>query len=86
MAAVTAEAVEAKLRSELKATEVKVVDTSGGCGQSFEVTLCVSEQFDGMKAIAKHRAVNGALAEELKTIHALSIKKLLTPAQHAAEA
>ncbi|KAM6563563.1 hypothetical protein CsatB_023561 [Cannabis sativa] len=57
-----------------------VIDTSGGCGASFAVEI-VSEQFEGKRLLERHRLVNGALAEEMKDIHALSIKKALTPEQ-----
>lgn len=57
-----------------------VVDISGGCGSSFTVEI-VSEQFQGKRLLERHRMVNGALAEEMKEIHALSITKALTPDQ-----
>jgi stress-induced morphogen len=50
------------------------------CGASFEVEI-VSEQFEGKRLLERHRLVNTALAEQMKEIHALSIKKALTPAQ-----
>lgn len=49
------------------------------CGASFEVEI-VSEQFVGKRLLERHRMVNGALVEEMKDIHALSIKAL-TPEQ-----
>ncbi|GAQ91976.1 hypothetical protein KFL_008950040 [Klebsormidium nitens] len=75
---VNAESVEDRLRSSLEAEQLTVIDTSGGCGASFDVAI-VSKQFDGKTRIQRHRLVNAALAEELKSIHALSIKKALTP-------
>lgn len=57
-----------------------VKDTSGGCGASFEIEI-VSEQFEGKRLLERHRMVNAALAQEMKEIHALSIKKVLTPNQ-----
>ncbi|QDZ19580.1 BolA-like protein [Chloropicon primus] len=77
--AVTVAQVEQKLKEALQAQEIEVFDTSGGCGASFEVSLLVSEQFEGKRALQRHRLINGVLAEELKEIHALSIKKTLTP-------
>ena len=60
------------------------MDTSGGCGAAFEVALVVSAKFAGLKPLEKHRLVNAALAGPLKeAIHALSIKKLLTPEARA---
>lgn len=36
----------------------KVVDTSGGCGTSFEISV-VSAAFEGKPVLARHRLVNG---------------------------
>jgi len=47
--------------------------------------MCVSSQFEGKKLLERHRLVNGALAEIFKDIHALSVKKLLTPEQFHAQ-
>nr|KAJ0221136.1 hypothetical protein LSAT_V11C200073960 [Lactuca sativa] len=58
----------------------EVIDTSGGCGASFQVEI-VSEEFEGKRLLERHRMVNGALVEEMKDIHALSITKALTPDQ-----
>ncbi|KAK3271193.1 hypothetical protein CYMTET_20440 [Cymbomonas tetramitiformis] len=77
--------IEKILRERLEATNVTVEDTSGGCGSSFDVVLLVSSAFEGKKPLEKHRLVNNALAEEMKTIHALSIKKLLTPEQYSSQ-
>mmetsp|Transcript_27682 Transcript_27682/g.46352 ORF Transcript_27682/g.46352 Transcript_27682/m.46352 type:complete len:89 (+) Transcript_27682:143-409(+) len=78
----SAEEIEKALTERLQATHVNVEDNSGGCGASFVLHLVVSTQFEGKKPLEKHRIVNGALAEEMKTIHAFSIKKCITPAQH----
>ncbi|KAJ6315079.1 hypothetical protein OIU78_018545 [Salix suchowensis] len=59
---------------------LEVIDTSGGCGASFAIEI-VSEQFEGKRLLERHRLVNAALEEEMKEIHALSIKKAVTPAQ-----
>ncbi|KAF6163649.1 hypothetical protein GIB67_036109 [Kingdonia uniflora] len=59
---------------------VEIIDTSGGCGASFAVEI-VSDQFEGKRLLERHRMVNTALAEEMKDIHALSIKKAVTPTQ-----
>ncbi|RZR92525.1 hypothetical protein BHM03_00020837 [Ensete ventricosum] len=40
-----------------------------------------SKHFEGKRLLERHRLVNTALAEQMKQIHALSIKKALTPAQ-----
>ncbi|XP_030462008.1 protein BOLA2 [Syzygium oleosum] len=77
---VTKEQVESSLTSKLKPLHLEVTDTSGGCGASFVVEI-VSEQFEGKRLLERHRLVNAALQEEMKQIHALSIKKAITPEQ-----
>ncbi|GLU20377.1 hypothetical protein SLE2022_365800 [Rubroshorea leprosula] len=77
---VTKEQVESSLTSKLNPSHLEVIDTSGGCGASFAIEI-VSEQFEGKRLLERHRIVNGALQEEMKQIHALSIKKALTPEQ-----
>ncbi|XP_059645582.1 protein BOLA2-like [Cornus florida] len=72
--------VETSLTSKLNPSYLEVVDTSGGCGASFVIEI-VSEQFEGKRLLERHRLVNTALTEEMKNIHALSIKKALTPEQ-----
>ncbi|KAL5999983.1 BolA-like protein 2 [Asimina triloba] len=63
----------------------EVSDTSGGCGASFAIEI-VSEQFEGKRLLERHRLVNSALEEQMKQIHALSIKKAVTPAQWQSQA
>ncbi|XP_008785827.1 protein BOLA2 [Phoenix dactylifera] len=77
---VAKEDVESALTSALKPSHLEVIDTSGGCGARFEIEI-VSEQFEGKRLLERHRLVNGALAEQMNHIHALSIKKALTPSQ-----
>ncbi|KAG7535474.1 BolA-like superfamily [Arabidopsis thaliana x Arabidopsis arenosa] len=77
---VTKEQVEASLTLKLNPVHLEVIDTSGGCGASFVVEI-VSEQFEGKRLLERHRIVNAALEEEMKEIHALSIKKAQTPQQ-----
>lgn len=50
------------------------------CGASFAIGI-VSEKFEGKRLLERHRLVNGALEEEMKEIHALSITKALAPEQ-----
>lgn len=50
------------------------------CGASFVVEI-VSDEFEGKRLLERHRMVNAALEEEMKEIHALSIKKAVTPEQ-----
>ncbi|KAL8473254.1 hypothetical protein ACS0TY_029504 [Phlomoides rotata] len=78
--AATKDQVESTLQLKLNPSHLEVVDTSGGCGASFTIEI-VSEQFEGKRLLERHRLVNGALVEEMKHIHALSITKALTPDQ-----
>lgn len=75
----TKEHIEEKLRKELDASYVKVEDVSDGCGAKFDC-LIVSSQFEGKPLLQRHRMVNNALVEEMKSIHALT-QKTLTPEQ-----
>lgn len=67
--------LEKRLKDKLEATHLEVMDTSGGCGASFNVSV-VSPQFEGKNLLARHRMVNIALQKEMQTIHALSIRKV----------
>mmetsp|Transcript_23770 Transcript_23770/g.51929 ORF Transcript_23770/g.51929 Transcript_23770/m.51929 type:complete len:85 (+) Transcript_23770:141-395(+) len=75
------EYIKKVLTERLQATVVEVEDNSGGCGASFILHLIASPLFEGKKLLEKHRMINGALEEEMKDIHAFSIKKCLTPDQ-----
>ncbi|CAK7244459.1 MAG: hypothetical protein STHCBS139747_005999 [Sporothrix thermara] len=61
------------LRTKLQAETVEVTDVSGGCGQAF-TAIIVSPQFTGLNSLKRHRLVNAALREEIKSIHAWSAK------------
>lgn len=47
--------------------------SQGGCGQAF-TSLIVSQQFQGLNSLKRHRLVNAALKEEIATIHAWTAK------------
>ncbi len=70
--------IEQKLRSALEPAYLDVLDESHkhnvppGSESHFKVTV-VSEAFDGRKLVDRHRMVNGILAGELQTIHALAL-------------
>lgn len=59
------------------------MDESDGCGGKFNVII-VSPEFEGKSILQRHRLVNTALADELKTIHAFS-QKTYTPEQWTKE-
>jgi stress-induced morphogen len=81
---ITCAHLEARLRAEIDNVEfLSVVDDSDGCGSKFKV-IVVSSAFEGVKLLQRHRLVNGsagALAEEMKHIHAMNIKAW-TPGQY----
>ena len=56
--------------------------SSPGTGESHFSVVVVSEAFAGKSRLERHRMINAALAEELKTVHALAIMAL-SPAEHA---
>ncbi|KAK9480653.1 bola protein [Lipomyces japonicus] len=61
------------IRERLEAVHVDIIDTSGGCGQAFEVVI-VSPKFKGKSPIMRHRLVNKELKEEIASIHAFTQK------------
>lgn len=71
----------ADLGRAFEPTFVLVTDESGGCGARFDVVL-VSRKFEGVPLLDRQKAVNAQLAEEMKTIHALTMKTW-TPEQFA---
>ena len=79
MSGYSEEYIKNKLKESLEAEHVEVVDQSDGCGGKFEAVI-VAAQFEGKPLLARHRLVNTALAQELKTIHAFS-QKTFTPEQ-----
>ena len=73
-ASATASLEELLQRSFPEATELAVVDRTGG-GDHFQVTLA-TPRFDGLSLVDQHRLVYDALAAPLAdgTIHELRIK------------
>ncbi|TPV97167.1 MAG: BolA/IbaG family iron-sulfur metabolism protein [Myxococcales bacterium FL481] len=85
----TQQAIEDKLHVAFEPVHMEVVDDShrhnvpSGAQSHFRV-LVVSDRFEGQSLVARHRAVNDALAQELAgSVHALGITAL-TPQQYAA--
>lgn len=50
-----------------------VTDLSFGCGQSFDVVV-VTNEFASKNKLMRNRMINGLLKDELKIIHAFSLK------------
>ena len=75
----TEQAINAKLDARFALQHLQVLNESGnhqvapGSETHFKVVL-VSDEFDGQRLLARHRAVNDALAEELAGgVHALAL-------------
>lgn len=54
-------------------SSVDVTDISGGCGTSFAITI-VSNAFDKLSVLSRHRLVHAALGHCLDKIHAIQLK------------
>ena len=52
---------------------------SDGCGAKFD-SIIVSDKFNGLPLIKRHRLVNELIADEMKVIHAFTMRTL-TPEQ-----
>ena len=50
-----------------------VEDLSDGCGAKIDVVI-VSDKFEGMGLLDRQRAVHAAIEDEMKTIHAITMK------------
>ncbi|CAG8667716.1 28427_t:CDS:2 [Gigaspora margarita] len=83
MSGISKELLEQTLRKKLEAEYVEVVDTSGGCGQSYDVII-VSKIFEGKSVLQKHQLVNETCKSEIAQLHAFS-QKSYTPAQWEAQ-
>lgn len=76
----TAEYLSNKLQKELEADHVDIEDLSNcGCGMKFDAVI-VSPKFEGKPILQRQRLVNQTLAEEMKHIHAFTMRTL-TPNQ-----
>ena len=77
--------IREKLRGAFAPAELQVVNdshhhaghaSSPGTGESHFSVMVVSDAFSGKSRLERHRMVNAALADELKTVHALAITAL----------
>lgn len=72
----TADYLKAKLEKELEASYIEIEDLSNcGCGMKFDATL-VSPKFEGKSLLQRQRLVNQVLDEEMKHIHAFTMRTL----------
>jgi len=58
---------------------LEIVDMSNGCGENYAVVI-VSERFEKMMTLSRHRLVNELLKDQIAQMHAFS-QKTLTPNQ-----
>jgi BolA protein len=64
--------METKLRTHFKPADLKVLDPNGDL---YKVHVyIVSDQFKGMLPLARHRAINAVIADEVKQLHAVTIE------------
>jgi BolA family transcriptional regulator, general stress-responsive regulator len=79
-----AQTIEAKLRAAFRPTRLEVIDEShrhaghagaDARGESHFRVRIASAAFEGVPLVQRHRMINAALAEELKTrVHALALE------------
>jgi stress-induced morphogen len=70
----TADELIGKLSSsELEPSLVNVTDDSDGCGSKFNAII-VSSKFEGVGLLDRQRMVNDLIADEMKVIHAFTMK------------
>lgn len=75
--------IENRLAQEFKPMHLEVVDESwqhggGAATESHFKVVVVSEIFDGLKLLARHRLVQATLSDVIKQIRALSLHTLTT--------
>ena len=70
------ERIRSILLKELQANEttLEVEDLSGGCDGGTVRISVESPLFEGKNVVQQHRLVNGAIKEEMKSLHAAIIK------------
>ncbi len=77
--------IEDKLNKILQPEVLEVINESnmhsGPATESHFKVIAVSKAFEGKMLIARHRMINEALADELNSIHALSLHTM-TPAEY----
>lgn len=56
-----------------KATDIKIEDTSGGCGQMFSVFI-ETEEFKNLSVLKQHKLVYETLGDQIKSMHGLHLQ------------
>lgn len=80
---VSSKELERRITEQFKPSHFEVRDVSDGCGQAYEIVV-VSESFVGKSRLARHRAVNNALQNEIAQLHAFT-QKNFTPEEWGAQ-
>ena len=62
------------------ATDIAVVDVSGGCGAMFEVHV-EAPDFRGLRMVKQHQLVTAALASQIRDMHGIRISTGASPEQ-----
>lgn len=85
---IIASSIKEKLEQSFTPSQLEVIDEShkhahhrgahehaaeGGSAESHFHVVIVSDKFEGMSVLAKHRAVKDVLSEEIAQIHAFSL-------------
>ena len=83
-----APAAEARLVEILRdrfpgATDIAVVDISGGCGSMYEVYV-EAPDFKGVRTVKAHKMVTDALKKEIAAMHGLRISTQASPCKGGA--
>ena len=61
-----------------KATDIAVVDVSGGCGSMYEVHI-EAPDFAGIRIVKQHQLVTKALSSQIKDMHGIRISTAASP-------
>ncbi|KAK1924964.1 bola-like protein [Papiliotrema laurentii] len=72
---ITEDLIKAKLVDALKPSQIRVMDTSGGCGTFFNIDV-VSKAFNGLSKVKQQRLVNEILKREVPGMHGLSMRTM----------
>jgi len=60
------------------ATDIAVVDISGGCGSMYEVFV-EAPDFKGVRTVKQHQMVTKALSSQIKDMHGIRISTAVSP-------
>jgi len=61
------------ITSQMDVEDIEVTDTSAGCGVMYKITV-VSEEFEGVSRIQRHKMVHDVLGENMRILHGVTIE------------